>query len=296
MSQSVPDHKISVLILARNESLHIRRCIESARLLTPHVHVVDSDSTDGTADIARAMGAQVFTANFDRFSDKLNWALSQIDYPTPWVMRLDADEVLTPSLLSGLPELLANVGSDISGIHLRRQLWFMGQWIRHGGMFPTYSLRVWRKGHMRCEVRDLDEHMILTSGRSIQSKLDLIDNPLYDLDVWINKHNRYASLEAKTEVTFSTGADLAEGLKPKLMGSWAERHRWLKQNAFYRLPLFVRPWLYFLYRYVLLLGFLDGKAGFLFHFMHGLWYRMLVDGKVLEMNTSKQGRHKKDSP
>lgn len=284
-----------MLILARNEGLHIRRCVESAKLLTPHIHVVDSDSTDGTADVARSMGAHVFTANFERFSDKLNWALTQIDYPTPWIMRLDADEILTPSLLSGLPELLAQADPDVSGIYLRRQLWFMGQWIRHGGMFPTYSLRVWRKGQMRCEVRDLDEHMILTSGHATQSKLDLIDNPLHDLSVWINKHNRYASLEAKTEVEFSVESNSVEGLTPKLMGTWAERHRWLKQKAFYRLPIFIRPWLYFFYRYIFLLGFLDGKAGFLFHFMHGLWYRMLVDGKVMEMKLTPKDRTERDS-
>jgi len=155
---------VSVLILARNEAIHIERSVASARRLTPHVFVADSASSDGTADIARAAGAQVVSAVFDRFADKLNWCADQIDFPTPWVFRLDADEILTDELIAQLPALLAAVAPQVGGIYVRRQLWFMGRWMRHGGMYPTYSMRAWRHGDACCEIRDLDEHMILRRG------------------------------------------------------------------------------------------------------------------------------------
>jgi len=271
---------VSVLILTRNEALHIERSVTSARRLTPHVFVADSESLDGTADLARVAGAQVVTANFERFADKLNWSADNIEFPTPWVLRLDADEILTDELIERLPALLGAVAPNISGIYLRRQLWFMGRWIRHGGMYPTYSMRLWLRGEASCEMRDLDEHMILRRGVADRLALDVIDDPLFDLSTWIEKHNRYATLEARSAISADTQSGRA--IKARLLGSKPERMRWIKLKIFYRLPLFVRPVLYFFYRYILRLGFLDGVVGFAFHFQHGLWYRVLVDAKILE--------------
>lgn len=275
-----PESLLSVLILTRNEALHVERSVASARRVTPHVFVADSDSTDKTADLARAAGAEVVAANFPRFADKLNWCADNISFPTPWVLRLDADEVFSDDLVERLPGVLAEVAPEVSGIYLRRQLWFMGRWMRHGGMYPTYSMRLWRRGQATCEVRDLDEHMILRQGTSKQLDLDVIDDPLFDLSTWIEKHNRYATLEARSATATSTGANSA--IKADPFGSVPERVRWIKQNVFYRLPLFVRPTLYFSYRYFLRLGLLDGQVGLVFHFLHGLWYRALVDAKILE--------------
>jgi glycosyltransferase involved in cell wall biosynthesis len=272
---------VSVLILARNEALHIERAVASARRLTAHVFVVDTRSTDATVERARAAGAEVVAADdLERFADKLNWSADNIAFPTPWVLRLDADEILTHELIEQLPARLAAVESSVTGVYLRRQIWFMGRWIRHGGVYPTYSMRLWRRGEITCETRDLDEHMILRRGEAGQLPLDVIDNPLSDLSSWIDKHNRYATLEARSAANATN--DGSGGLEASLWGTMPERMRWLKVKVFYRLPLFVRPVLYFLYRYVLRLGFLDGRVGFVFHFMHGLWYRALVDAKILE--------------
>jgi glycosyltransferase involved in cell wall biosynthesis len=275
------DALVSVLILARNEALHIERAVSSARRLTPHVFVVDTNSTDATVERARAAGAEVVAAgDIERFADKLNWSADHIAFPTPWVLRLDADEVLTDELIEQLPARLAAVEPGVSGVYLRRQIWFMGRWIRHGGAYPTYSMRLWRRGEITCETRDLDEHMILRRGQAGGFPLDVIDNPLSDLSSWIDKHNRYATLEARSAANPADESNSA--IKASLWGTMPERMRWLKVKVFYRLPLLVRPWLYFLYRYILRLGFLDGREGFVFHFMHGLWYRALVDAKLLE--------------
>jgi len=285
---------VSVLIMARNEAIHIERAVVSARRLTPHVFVVDSGSSDGTADIARAAGAQVASVTIERFADKLNWGADQLDFPTPWVFRLDADEILTDELVERLPALLAAVGPQVTGIYLRRQLWFMGRWMRHGGMYPTYSMRLWRRGDAYCETRDLDEHMILRRGTAERFSLDVIDDPLFELSDWVDKHNRYATLEARSAIEARGGAK--DAIKADLLGPLPQRVRWIKLKVFYRLPLFIRPILYFLYRYVLRLGFLDGLVGFVFHFMHGLWYRVLVDAKILEARRKSRRRPLISSP
>lgn len=272
---------VSVLVLTTNESLHIERCIRSAQRLSPHVFVVDSYSTDGTAELAKKMGASVIPGNFDSFAAKLNWSLDHIDFPTPWVIRLDADEVFTDDLLTGLQRAVADAGAGINGFYLRRQLWFMGQWIKYGGMYPTYSMRLWRRGTMECEIRELDEHMTLRSGKAALLDLDIVDDPLFSLSRWIEKHNGYAALEAKLALKAAKDEDVL--IKPNFFGTWAERRRWSKVKIFYRIPPFVRPVLYFFYRYIIQLGFLDGRVGFIFHFMHGLWYRCLVDAKMLEL-------------
>jgi len=204
--------------------------------------------------------------------------LQNLQISTPWVMRMDADETLHKNLLDS-SEILKTLGnSRVSGVYIRRQLWFMGKWIKHGGIYPTWSMRFWRHGSAKCEMRDTDEHMILLSGEYKFVNHDIIDNPLTDLSAWIQKHNNYSSLEAKN---FLVNKEFGS-IKGVLLGNHIERVRWFKDEVYHRLPLFVRPFLYFIYRYILKLGFLDGFKGFLFHFLHAFWYRLIVDAKVFE--------------
>lgn len=271
---------VSVLIMTRNEALHIRRCIQSAKLLSPHVFVIDSQSTDGTAQIAESMGATVICGDFLDFHTKLNWCLDNISFKTPWIIRLDADEIFTQELLTYLYSAIEYVDRAVNGFYLRRQIWFMGKWIKHGGMYPTFSMRLWRRNTVRCEARLLDEHMILLSGTAATLQLDIIDNPLYSLTKWIEKHNIYSVLESDSATNVQY--DMDRLIRPSLFGTSPQRRRWLKLNLYYYMPLFIRPIIYFLYRYFFQFGFLDGRIGFVFHFMHGLWYRCLVDAKILE--------------
>ena len=272
------DCKLSVLILVRNESAHIIRCLRSIEALGVPVFVVDSHSTDGTADMVAKLGAQIFQCTESRFADKLNWAMANIPFPSEWVMRLDADEVPSKEMIASLPNVLNSLPLEVSGLLVRRQIWFMGKWMRHGGIYPSWTMRIWRKGKATCESRDLDEHMLLAHGIARYVALDIIDAPLTDLSSWVEKHNHYATIEARASMRDS-GIGL---LQPRLLGSVPERVRWVKVHLFYRMPLFIRPLLYFLYRYFFRLGFLDGKKGFIFHFLHALWYRVLVDAKLLE--------------
>lgn len=272
---------LSILILTRNEEVHISRCLESAFRLTSSVYVLDSNSTDNTAAIVSRTTATLISGDFHYFSEKLNWGLDNIDYKTPWVMRLDADEIISDQFIAQAPLLLHSLTSDIVGVYVRRQLWFMGCWIRFGGMYPTYSMRILRPKAVFCESRDLDEHIFLRFGRHITLDADIMDIPLTDLSSWISKHNQYATLEANSVLRNRvSGSDENNFMSP--FGTLPQRVRWVKARIFYRMPLFLRPILYFVYRYFIRLGFLDGRAGFVFHFMHGLWYRVLIDAKIIE--------------
>ena len=272
---------ISGIVLTRNEEIHIRRCLLSARQVCDVVYVIDSNSIDRTREIAQEEGAVVHTGDFTSFAQKLNWASDEIDFKTPWVMRIDADELLSDNLVALLPSFLERQPATVSGVFVRRRLWFMGRPMRFGGVYPRHSMRLWRPRMARCEVRALDEHMLLLEGSSIRIEADIHDIPLTDLALWTAKHNEYSTLEARTAMEDRV-VSTDSLFRPRLFGSKNERVRWLKEKVFYKMPPFVRPLAYYIYRYFILLGFLDGKAGFIFHFLHGFWYRFLVDAKLVE--------------
>ncbi|WP_308815781.1 glycosyltransferase family 2 protein [Sphingomonas sp. GV3] len=283
------------VVLTRNEAIHIRRCLESARRVCNVIYVVDSRSVDGTAAIAETEGAIVIPGDFTSFAQKLNWAIDMIEVPTDgWMMRIDADEVLSEALVAGLPDFLATLPASVSGVHVRRRLWFMGQPMRFGGVYPRHSMRLWRPRAVHCEIRALDEHMLLKTGTAATFEADVDDIPLTSLSLWIAKHNEYSTLEASTALASRDVAGTAGGaamLTPRLFGDRNQRIRWLKEKLFYRIPPFVRPFLYFFHRYVILGGFLDGKAGLIFHVLHGFWYRFLVDAKIVEARGHDPARH-----
>lgn len=273
---------ISGVVLTRNEEIHIRRCLHSARQVCDVVYVIDSNSIDRTREIAQEEGAVVHTGDFTSFAQKLNWASDEINFATPWVMRIDADEVLSDDLVALLPSFVGQQPATVSGVFVRRRLWFMGRPMRFGGVYPRHSMRLWRARMAQCEVRALDEHMLLREGSSTTIEADIHDIPLTDLTLWIAKHNEYATLEARTAMEDRL-ANAEVLFQPRFLGNKNERIRWLKEKVFYKMPPFIRPLAYYIYRYIILLGFLDGKAGFIFHFLHGFWYRFLVDAKLVEM-------------
>jgi len=270
---------LSIIILTYNEEVHIKRSLESALSVTKNVYIVDSYSTDKTIEIAKMYTENIFFGNFSNFSEKLNWAINNLPIETKWSMRLDADEILTDDFKNNISIELESIDTNIYGIYVRRQLWFMNRWMKYGDMYPTYSMRIWKTKEVYCENRLLDEHMILKEGKSVKLNLDIIDNPLTSISDWITKHNKYSTLEMISHFENKSSYEIKE----KLFGSQVERKRWLKNVVFYKMPLFIRPFMYFIYRYIIRLGFLDGKEGFIWHVLHGFWYRFLVDVKVYEI-------------
>ena len=279
---------ITAIILTFNEEIHIERCIESAKKLTNSIIVVDSFSTDRTAEIALSLNAQVVTHAFVNHSSQLSWALENLQITTEWVLRVDADEIISNRLASEIISKLPVAKNDISAFSFTRRIRFQGRLIRYGGSSHSV-VRLWRNGRAFVENRWMDEHMLIKCGVVLPLDGALVDENLNGITWWIEKHNGYATREAIDILSFKYDDNLS--LKSMPSGE-ASLRRNLKNRLYLRLPLGVRAFLLFFYRMTFQLGFLDG-AGFKFHFLQCLWYRFLVDIKVwrLEqrMNIDKIG-------
>lgn len=278
---------LTVLILTKNEEKNIEKCIRSFRGIARRFVIVDSFSTDHTVEIARSLGADVYEHAFENHAAQMNWGLEHTGIQTEWVMRMDADEELTPELVCEFEEKIPKLPANITGVQLRRRIYFMNRWIRHGGVYPTILLRLFRAGHAICEQRVMDEHMVLKDGDVICFKKDFIDKNTKSLEWWIGKHNWYSDREVADYLDKQRQLESEDAIRPKLFGNQAERKRWLKYMMYYRTPLMRRAHWYFIYRYFIRLGFLDGKEGLAFHFLQGYWYRFLVDAKILEQEKEK---------
>ena len=273
---------ITAIILAFNEEIHIARCLQRLASWVERMVVIDSFSTDRTVEIARSFGADVLQHPFKNHADQFRWGLQAAAPTTPWVMRVDSDEYFEASVPGLLRVLLPALGDDVTGVIVKRKFIFRERWIRHGRYYPTQLLRIWRKGAGDIEQRWMDEHIILRRGRTaLLEGGDLVDHNLSGLDAWIAKHNRYATLAMVDYLNRELGL-FDEDTRIDATDGAAKRNRFLKNSVYARLPLYLRAVLMYVYRYVFRLGFLDGRAGLVFHFMHGLWLFMLIDAKLDE--------------
>lgn len=275
---------VTLLVLTYNEERHIKRCLDSVRDLVEEMIVVDSYSSDKTVEIAKAAGARVLQNQWPGSQSlQLNWALPRMAQASKWILRLDADEYLLPELSLELQRKIPLLDDQITGIYLKRRVYFMDKWIRHGGYYPVKILRLWRPDAGIMEDKWMDEHLELKYGKSVLMENDFVDENLNDLTWWIDKHNKYATREAVELLNLQHGFLSGDGFKGKLSGEQEKRKRWLKNFFYNEIPLFVRPFIYFLYRYFLRLGFMDGVKGLIWHFLQGFWYRFLVDTKVYDV-------------
>ena len=269
---------ITVIILTKNETRHIRRAIASVRNFATRVVVVDSGSTDDTVSLAMQAGAEVLHHTWTNHASQFNWALDQLVDQPGWIMRLDADEVVTLPLAAqikaGLP--------DVDGVFINRRMHFMGQPIRYGGLFPIKILRLFRNGQGRCEGRWMDEH-ILVQGPTATLRGAIIDDNHNSLDWWIAKHNSYASREVVDILNQQFGFLPQDSIGDLGRRDQASIKRWIKEHIYARLPIGARAGAYFLYRYILRLGILDGRHARTFHVLQGFWYRYLVDAKLAQV-------------
>ncbi len=271
---------LSIIILTRDEQANLPTCLESIQSIEAQIYIVDSGSGDRTVEIAREKGCQVFVHPWESHAQQFNWALENLPISTPWTMRLDADERLTSDLAEEIKQTLKSTPEEITAYQVKRRVYFMGRWMRHGGYYPTWLLRIWKTGLARCEDRWMDEHIILSQGTIATLNNDIIDENQKGLTFWIDKHNRYADREVKDLLMLNKN----DRLLLAEHSTQASQRRWIKQNIYLRSPLFLRAFLYFLVRYLIGLGFLDGVEGLIFHFLQGFWYRFLVDAKLYVYN------------
>ena len=270
---------LTAVILTLNESQHLPRCLASLEGVVDHVLVADSFSGDETRRIAESHGAQFVQHAFVNYASQFNWALTQLDEDTHWVLRIDADEYLTSELAAQIRERLSSLDPEVGGVFCSRRMTFQGRLIRFGGLFHIRVLRLFRYGRGRCENRWMDEH-IKATGPTTDFRGALIDD---SLTWWTNKHNRYASREAVDLLNLKYGFLPIDTVASLANGTQASFKRWIKERVYARLPAGFRAFTYFFYRYVIRLGFLDGRAGTAFHVLQGFWYRYLVDAKVAEV-------------
>ncbi|MCD7771214.1 MAG: glycosyltransferase family 2 protein [Oscillospiraceae bacterium] len=282
---------LTVVILTKNEEKNLRKCIESFRGIAKRFVIVDSYSTDGTEALCheldtelRKIGSQLdfYQNTWVSYADQLNWGLQNTHVTTEWSMRFDSDEELMEDLAAEIEEKLPTIKEPVNGIILRRRVYFMGRWIKHGGRYPELLLRIFRTGKASCEQKLMDEHMILSERTTVTFQHDLIDNIQKDLEWWTAKHNWYSNREVLDhQMTLNNQMNTAPEDDGTSSGQ-AKIKRVVKNSGYYRLPKFWRAHIYFIYRYYIKLGFLDGPEGRVFHFLQAYWYRFLVDAKLLE--------------
>lgn len=270
---------ITVVILTFNEEQNIAQCLESIKGWATDIFLVDSGSTDCTVKIAQLYTDNIYTHKFVNQAEQFNWALDNLPIQTEWILRLDADEFLLPELRQEISQVLPATDPTINGFYIKRRVYFKGHWIKHGGYYPTWLLRLFRYGKARSEQLEMDEHLVLLAGQAAYLKHDFVDYNHKDLAFWTNKHESFAKREARALMRQAHHFHQSEG--EQITGQPA-RKRWLKGNVYARMPLFLRAFVYFLFRYFLLLGFLDGVPGLIFHFLQGFWYRFYVDAKIWE--------------
>ena len=280
---------ITAIILTYNEEIHIERCIRSVQRACSDVLVVDSFSTDRTCEIAQQLGARVVQHAFENQARQFNWAIDNVGIGSEWIWRVDADEIIEDRLVELVLEKVqsdelsakSNPAEQVNGIYVNKKIVFMDRPLLHGGWYPAQQIKIVRKGFGRSEDKMMDEHLIATSGKTISVDGDQTDWNLKPLDWWWNKHQGYAKREAQMQLKMKSEKlkiDTAE-VEGKLFGTNAEFKRWMK-NLYGHCPRYVRAIVYFISRYFLMLGFLDGYAGWYWHTRQGLMYRWMVDREI----------------
>lgn len=272
---------LTVIILTKDEKIHIARCIENILPIAKKIYVVDCHSTDGTQKIALSLGAEVIEHDWPgNQAEQFNWALDNLDIDTEWILRLDADEYLSPELINELCTYLPSAPDDVNALVLPLGRAFMGRLLKHGIVNGVSMIRIFRRGKARYEKRIMDEHLQIICGRTHTCRHKFIDDNRMPIGSFIGKHNSYATREAILLLNEELNAKNSCNEDGYAKEVAAKR----RQKASYnKMPLFWRAFAYFVYRYFFKLGFLDGKEGFIWDFMQGWWYRTLVDTKILEI-------------
>lgn len=265
---------ITALILTKNEEINIKECIESISNMVKRIVVIDSYSTDKTIEIAHACGAEVFQHPFENYAKQYMYGVEVAKPKTVWMLRIDADERFTQESSAELEKLCnENMKSNVNGITLRFKKNFLGKDLYHGGVYPWKKMNCYKTKYGAIENRNMDEHIILSEGQIIEMKNDCLHFDFKNLEFFVDKHNWYSSREA---------LDYFEHKGKKGEKEVLDLKTWIKMNVYYKLPISLRAHIYYVYRYYIKAGFLDGTEGKIYAFLQAYWYRYLVDAKIYE--------------
>lgn len=273
---------LTVIILTKNEEANIEKSLKSINSIAKRIIVIDSGSIDKTEEICKKYNVDFYFNEWINHANQFNWGLQNLKIETEWILRLDADEVLSEKLQEELKIKLSQISKDISAIKIKIKIYFLGKWIKHGGIYPLSIIRLFRKNKVICEEKEMDEKLVVLEGGIKEFTSDIEHYDFKNLDFWISKHNWYSTKEMKNfyeikNKNMKKRFPMDKGLKRKI-----------KEKGYYNLPIFLRAHLYFIYRYYFRLGFLDGAEGKIFHFLQAYWYRFLVDAKIYEAQKVKK--------
>jgi glycosyltransferase involved in cell wall biosynthesis len=276
---------VSVIVPVRNEAKNLPRCLKSLGGFG-EIYVIDSQSEDTTVEIARSYKAKVVPFLYQGgWPKKRQWALDNLTFLYEWVLLIDADEVMTPSLAEEI-KWAVNAG-EADGYYVKLQMFFLNRRLRFSGAnFWKMSLFRRGKGEYECRLKEQDTSMadmevhehVVVNGRTARLKNPLIHHNVESLSRYIEKHNEYSNWEARV---WLNGEQESE-LQPALFGVQAQRRRWLRK---YFLGVPGAPVIFFLYKYVLCLGFLDGIPGLIYCGYQGIQF-FNVKAKIYELGVS----------
>jgi glycosyltransferase involved in cell wall biosynthesis len=276
---------LTVLVVTRNEEANIERCLASVHGFADQIFVVDSESADRTRELARRFADEVRELPYDHtriIPWIFQWGLDHLPIRNDWVLILEADQAVPPELRAEIAALLARAEIAEDGFYIRRKQIFRGTWIRHGGYGRKHLLKLFRRSRGQLDPVEQDTRVYVRGGVGrLASPLEEWNRKEDAIQFYLQKHLRYAEAFAREELA-RRRESIPWKLTPRLFGTPDERTLWLK-SRYYRLPLYLRPALYFGWRYFLLLGFLDGKNGFVFHFLQAFWFRLVVDVRLEEL-------------
>ena len=283
---------VSVIVATRNEERNLPRCLESVRE-AGEVYVIDSQSTDATVAIAESHGAHVVQFHYQGgWPKKRQWALDSLPFSYEWVLLIDSDEALTPELRDEIKEAIRTPGFD--GYYIKLRMFFLGRELQASGA-SFYKLSLFRRGKARFECRlseqddsmadmEVHEHVVAESSDRIgKLKHALLHHNVESLSHYIQKHDKYSNWDARV---WFEGQKNAKDLAPALFGSQAQRRRWLRKT-FFSVP--GSPILFFLYKYIFCLGFLDGVPGLIYCGLQGIQF-FHVKAKIYELKTQGMRR------
>ncbi|MGA9671664.1 MAG: glycosyltransferase family 2 protein [Terracidiphilus sp.] len=265
--------KPSIVILTFNSVDSVSETLTRAQAISDDIHIVDSGSTDGTLELVEKSQAHVHHRNFISYSDQRNWAITTLPLRYSWQLHLDADESMSATLQQEIRSLPEN--PEVEGFFIKRYLRFLGRVLRHN-LAPTWHMRLFQTGRGRCETREYDQHFYC-QGATSQLKGEMIDDITMSLSEWTARHNRWSDAEVRELLSKGN----SERIKGNISGNIVERKRFYR-GIYDRSPLLFRAIALFFYRYIVKGGFLDGKEGFIFCILQCLWFRFLVDAKLVE--------------
>jgi glycosyltransferase involved in cell wall biosynthesis len=290
-AKQLPDERetaglpVTVIVAVRNEARNLPLCLQSLRSFG-EIYVIDSQSTDATAEIAQSCGAHVVQFHYQGgWPKKRQWAIESLPLTYDWIFLVDADEALTPELEAEIQGAIQ--GGSCDGYYIGLRMFFLGRELRHSGA-SFYKLSLFRrgKGRFECRLKDQDRSMgdmeihehIVVAGKTATLKNHLVHHNVESLSHYIRKHDEYSNWEARM---WLSGEANTKDLPPALFGSQAQRRRWLRKN-FFSTP--GSPILFFIYKYFLCLGFLDGIPGLIYCGMQGVQF-FHIKAKIYELKS-----------